>query len=372
MISRGVPLARRNLQRQRGRLVLSVGGVGLALLLILSLDALYAGMLRQITAYVDGTGAGAIVSQRGVKTMHMSSSSLPLSTLERVRRAPGVSRAEPILYSTVVLSGRKPATAYLIGYRSGGGPRSYASGARRPGPGGMLLDRSVAERIGVGVGDRLRVAGRSLRVTGLTGGTSSVVGSVAFVEYDTFLRATRARGIASYLLVWPKRGVSDAELSRSLAGRLPDASVQTRSQFVAQERRVVSDMSTDLIRGLTLVGFVVGVAVAGLMIYTTTVQRVREYAVLRAIGLRSRSLYALVVRQALLVVGLGLVAALLLLGGLAILIPQLAPQVSLVLTSGDLLQAAVATLLIGLLASLFPARRVARVEPASVYRGGSL
>ncbi len=132
MIARAVPLARRNLQRQRGRLVLSVGGVGLALLLVLSLDAIYAGAVRQITAYINGTGAGVIVSQRGVSTMHMSNSSLPLATLERVRRAPGVRRADAILYSTVVLSGRsrRPRTSSATATPAGRG-RSTAARAGR-------------------------------------------------------------------------------------------------------------------------------------------------------------------------------------------------------------------------------------------------
>ena len=67
-----VPLARRNLTRQRLRFALSAAGVGLALLLILALDAIYSGVLRQVTAYPDHAGAPVIVSQRGVQTMHMS------------------------------------------------------------------------------------------------------------------------------------------------------------------------------------------------------------------------------------------------------------------------------------------------------------
>ncbi len=144
--------------------------------------------------------------------------------------------------------------------------------------------------------------------------------------------------------------------------------MQTRAQFASSERHTVGDMSTSLIAGLTLVGFVIGVAVAGLSLYTSTAVRLREYAVLRAIGLKTRALYLIVLRQALAVVGLGLIVGLVLLGVVGLLVSALAPQVTILLTAGDLLRAVLITLVIGVLASLFPARRLANVEPAAVYR----
>ena len=360
-----VPVARRNLLGQRARFVMSVGGVGLALLLVLTLDAVFAGVERQLAAWADNTGAAAIVSQRGVTTMHMSSSALPLTLTAQIEREPGVGRVEPILYSSLILDGAKPTASYLIGYRGGGGPWTRVAGARRPGPGGIILDRVTADRLGVAVGDRISAVGRRLRVTGLTSGTTSIISSVSFVEFDTFAQAARTAATASYVLVWPKPGRSDAQLASSLAQRLPQVTVQTTAQFARSEQTLVGDMSTDLIGGLTLIGFIVGVAVAGLSIYTTTAARAREYAVLRALGLRARALYALVLRQALLTVALALAFGLLMLAVLAQVVPSTVP---LVLTAPNLARAAAITLAIGLLASLFPVRRLIRVEPASVYR----
>ena len=366
---RSVPIARRNLTGQRARFVMSVGGVGLALLLVLALNAVFAGATRQVTAYIDNSGADAVVSQRGVTTMHMSNSALPLGLLSRARRVPGVQSVAPILYRSIVLATPKAeATTYLIGYRDGGGPWGKVEGVRRPPPGGIVLDRRIAERLGVGLGARLAVAGHSLRITGLMQGTTSLVSSVSFLDFNTFARAAGATGSASYLLARARPGVSASALAGSLRAALPGTTVQTRSQFAEQERRTVSDMSTTFIGGLTLVGFIIGVAVAGLSLYTSTAVRLREYAVLRAIGLTTRTLYLIVLRQALAIVGLGLVVGIVLLGGIALLVSALAPQVALLLTTSDLVEAAVITLVIGLLASLFPARRLAKVEPAAIYR----
>ena len=154
-----VPLARRNLTRQRLRFALSVGAVGLALLLILSLDAVYSGVVRQVTAYPDNAGAPVIAAQRGVETMHMSSSALPLAVVRSLREDPRVARAEPILYSPIILQGGVPVASYLIGFRAAGGPWEMAEGSRRPPRDGIVIDEITAERLGAAIGDRLRVAG---------------------------------------------------------------------------------------------------------------------------------------------------------------------------------------------------------------------
>ena len=46
-------IARRNLTQEKTRLALSIGGVALAIMLVLILDGLLVGMFRQITAYLD-------------------------------------------------------------------------------------------------------------------------------------------------------------------------------------------------------------------------------------------------------------------------------------------------------------------------------
>jgi putative ABC transport system permease protein len=86
-------LALRNLVQNRTRLMVSTGGVALALTLILALDAILVGAERQTTAYIDHSGADVIVSQRGVRTMHMSASALPLAVVDAIAAVPGVGGA---------------------------------------------------------------------------------------------------------------------------------------------------------------------------------------------------------------------------------------------------------------------------------------
>lgn len=361
-----VPLVRRNLLRQRLRLALSLGGIGLSLLLVMSLNAIYDGVLRQVTAYPDHAGASVIVSQRGVETMHMAMSSIPGSIVTRIRRDPEVARAAPILYSTVVLGRTRPAAVYLVGYRGAGGPWEMAAG-HRPRPGEIVIDEDAADRLGVGIGDHVNALGHSLRISGLARGTASVVTSVAFVDLETFRRAARMRSGASYLLVWPRPGLDATAVARRLQRRYP-VTAQTRQQFSNAERSIVSNMSTGLIHGMIVIGFIVGLAVAALSMYTATTSRLREYAVLKAIGMQNTRLYGMVLRQALMTIGGGLIAGLALLAVLTVVIPAASPTVTMVVTPDSVLRVAVVTAAIAAVAALLPAVGVARVDPASVYR----
>jgi putative ABC transport system permease protein len=129
-------LGYRNLFQSRTRLIVSVGGVALALLLILALDGILAGSERSMTAYIDNTGADIFVAQSGVRNMHMASSSLPSSVLMEVQSIEDVTDVTPILFLTNVIDvGDEQFLAYIIGLDPNaefGGPWELAAGRSNP------------------------------------------------------------------------------------------------------------------------------------------------------------------------------------------------------------------------------------------------
>jgi ABC-type lipoprotein release transport system permease subunit len=158
-------LALRNLFQSRVRLGASAGGVALALLLILALDAVVAGMERQLTAYIDGSGADIIVAQGGVRNMHMASSTMNRSVRSRVRALRGVVGVSPIQYATnMITAGEHRHLAYIIGLprdATMGLPPRVVAGVAIPGRGEAVIDRSVAETAGLQLGDESRSWGWS-------------------------------------------------------------------------------------------------------------------------------------------------------------------------------------------------------------------
>jgi putative ABC transport system permease protein len=134
-----VLLAWRNLTRNRARFLVSIGGVALALSLTLALDAIYAGVANQLTAYIDRAGADVWVAQAGVRNLHMVASSLPAGVTDQVRAVPGVAAVTPILEATdTIAAGDERAVAYVIGLPADpamGGRWNVVEGTNVPGAG---------------------------------------------------------------------------------------------------------------------------------------------------------------------------------------------------------------------------------------------
>ena len=119
---------------------------------------------------------------------------------------------------------------------------------------------------------------------------------------------------------------------------------------------------------MVAIAFVVGVLVVGLVIYTATVERRREYGALKAIGMRNRTLYRLVTGQALIAAVAGGLLGVGLAYGIGALLVAWRPQFPVAIEFGAVAAALGASLVMALLAALAPARAMARLAPAEVFR----
>lgn len=368
-------LARRNLGRNRVRLLASVGGVALALTLTLALDAIYAGVANQLTTYVDRAGADVWVSQAGVRNLHMVASWLPGSVTEAVRTVPGVADVTPILYSTDTIAARdERAVAYVIGLPADGamgGPWSVVEGAKTVGRGEIIIDRGYARKAGVSIGDQVTVLGRQARVVGLSDGTASLVNSVAFVSFDDFQAMRGGAPVVSYVLVRVAPGASPERVAAAIEGAVPAVTAQSTAEFSAQERRLVMDMSADVIAIMNIIGFVVGLAVVALTVYVATLARRREYGVLKALGARNGALYRVVLTQAGLSVALGFLVAVAFTSLLVLVVPLAGLGLALSISPASLVKVGLFALVIAGLAAILPVRQVSSLDPAVVFRRGA-
>jgi putative ABC transport system permease protein len=368
-------LARRNLGRNRVRLLASVGGVALALTLTLTLDAVYAGVANQLTTYIDRAGADVWIAQAGVRNLHMVASWLPDSVTESVRAVPGVAEATPILYSTdTIAAGTERAVAYVIGLPAGarmGGPRSVVKGSATVGRGEIIVDRGFARKAGVSIGDSVTILGSVARIVGLSEGTASLVNSVAFVSFDDFRALRGGAPVISFVLVRVAPGSSSEAVAAAIERQVPSVTAQSKGDFSAQERRLVMDMSADVISIMNVIGFVVGLAVVALTVYVATLARRREYGVLKALGAGNAALYRVVVVQAVLSVALGFAVALVITGLIAVVVPGIGLDLELSIGAAPLAKVGLFAIVIAGLAAILPVRQVASLDPAVVFRRGA-
>ena len=365
-MSRRVPLARRNLTADRRRLLASVTGVGLAIMLVLLLDGMWTGLKAQTRLYTDMAGAQLYVLQDGMRDLH-DGGVVPLSGVDEIRATPGVAWAEPVRGSHVILElhGTKLGP-YLVGTAPGapGGAWSIRAGRGVETDDEIVLDGVLADRHGIEVGDRIDVTGTSFRVVGLSADTAGFMTSYVFVTHaatDTLLGAS---GTTSYVLV----GTSDPATVQT---RLIDAGFNTLTadQVAANAEELASGIFSGPFRLMVIVAFAAGTLIVALTSYTAIVERRREYGIIKALGARGPRLVAIAVGQTLVLALLGLlVGGLLFLGGRELIISA-RPQFAVAFTFATFGRAGLAALLMALLAAIVPARRLGRLDPASTYRG---
>ena len=368
-----IRLAFRNLFQNKIRLLISVGGVALALLLILSLDAIFTGVEQRITVYINNSGADIFVSQEDVLNMHMASSSLSDSVRGKVAIVPGVATVTPIQYvSNYVVINDERNLAYIIGLPTEariGGPWNVSSGLRLPGASEAIIDRNIAEKSDVSLGGAVEILGEEFKIVGLSEETSSLVNSVAFISTKDFEELRGRYDTFSFLLVKVEPGESPQVVANRIQSRVSDITVQTTYNFAAQERKVVKDMSTDVITIMNLIGFSIGLAVMALTVYTATLARRAEYGVLKALGARNAYLYSTVLAQALLSVAFGFAVGLALTLAISAIVPRLGLSMVLAVSSASLLKVGSLSLVIAGLAAILPIRQIAGLDPAMVFRG---
>ena len=365
-----VSLARKNLFQDHRRAALAIFGIGAALLLVLILDGVVAGAMRQVTSYMRNSPADAFVSQKDVRTLHMSQSVVPPETVVAAAAVDGVAWAEGLRYAGGIVEapggGRR--FTYVLGYDTAtgrGGPSRIATG-RAPGTDEVLVDKTAADELGLRVGDTAIVLGEPFVVSGLSGDGTSIANTTVFIRSEDFARL-RGPSVA-YVLVGAQPDVSAAELVTRLAAALPGFTVQTRAEFATQEANLVRDMAADIMRIMSIIGFLIALAVVGLTLFATTLSKLREYGIVKALGGGSARLAATVAAQAGWSVALGLGVAVTLAFVLGAAISALTPNLDVVIGIGSVARTGLGALVVGGVAALLPLRRVVQVDPATAFR----
>ena len=360
-------LAWRNLFQDKTRLGLSVTGVALAVMLILILNGFVSGMNQQVSAYLDNAPGSVVLIQAGT---HGASSVLPADAVDAARRVAGVAHAVPVIVQWAVLDlGQTKQYVNVVGYDSaqGGGPWSLRAGRAPAADGEVVLDSQLADQSGIGVGSAFTLMGQTFKVVGLSLGTRTWMASFLFIRLAVAQRLFGAPGTASLVLITPVQGVAAGDLIRRLTG-IPGADAELKSQLIADQRGTYTDIFAGPLQLMAGIASLVGALVVGMIVYAATIERRREYGVLKAIGARNRVLYQVVGTQALAAGVAGALLGLALAIGVALLIMALRPQFLITVELQSGLFALVAGVGMAMVGALLPARLLARVAPAEVLR----
>lgn len=372
-------VARKNLLTERTRLAISVGGVALSVFLIGILLSLYRGWSEKVGEYIEEVPADLWVASGGATDFIQAASILPDSAGRQLNLLPEVETVSPLIVRPleVVKESDSPNDKFdvqLVGYDPAiglGGPLRIVSGKSPPGPGEVVVDQELSDRYDVDIGDKLVRGDGALTVVGMSAGGDFVFTQVAFVTLDTavdFLDM-QSESLRTFFLLKLNDPSERDELATRLEASSSDTIFFTGQEFADETRdRILGNILPMLIVVL-VVAFIVGLAVAGLTIYTATIEKSREYGILKAEGFTNRYLYRVVLEQSIVTSILGFALGA---GGTVIAAPfaqDLVPQFVVLVRWQDILGIIGATLIMALVAAFVPVRRLAQIDPVTVFKG---
>jgi putative ABC transport system permease protein len=366
----GVPVARRNLFGEKGRLAMSVAGVAFAVLLILLVVSLYRGWSAASRVLTDLPG-DVWVAQAGTRDPFRSTSLLPSGLAGELGQIAGVGLAIPVYARRIGFTREgKDLDLFFMALAVPEGTPLPAETRERflPPPGGVVVDEVLAREAGIGAGDELDVLGTRLRVTGVRAGGNPLF-QLAFVNGADAPGLLRLGGSTSFYLLSAQPAASLEAVRRAAEAALPGSEASTSEEFAETTARLVNEGFLPVVGALVAIGFLIGGAVIGLTTYTATIEKARDFGVLKALGASGGFLYRIVVEQSLIV---GVAGAALGVGASALagsLIERRVPEFVTDLRPLDVLGVLAIALGVSLAAAYVPARRINRIDPAMVFRG---
>lgn len=368
-----VPLARRYLFSDKLRLGISAGGVAFAVLLIVLILALYRGIYDQAGALASDAPSDLWVTQSGAADPSHGASILSASTVEELGSVPGVAAVQPLFGRTMEV-GKRPNTGnfgFVMAIPEGPlkAETAEAFGLREiPESGQMVLSDAAAQTLGAGKGDELFIGLQAYQVVDVVGVTGSAFSGTVVVSAADAEAAFGSPGTYSFALVAVVPDAKLGDVEAAIENEIPGVNALTKSAFADTTRREVKEGFLPIVGVLIVVAFVVGLAVIALTMYTSTVERVRDYGVLKAVGGAPEQLFAVVVRQSLVVAIMGFAigaTASFLLGSV---LENAVPEFTTLFRWQDALAVLFVAVLMSALASVVPIRRVASIDPAMVFR----
>ena len=368
-----IKLGWRNLVFERTRLIISVSGVALAVLLILVMSGVFAGSEEHAVAYIKNQPVPLWMMQLGVANMHMSSSTLPVDALEKVRAVPGVQEAVGLLYANAGVDvGDTLIYSYIFAVEDDvpfGGPWDMAEGVTNLEWNEVVIDQDLAIRYGLELGDKVNILGTDLNIAGLSKGTFGIATSISFINKKLLASMLGiSPQTASYILIQPEVGLAPKILTDRLFDAIPGINIMDQVDFAASDQELIRQMGADIIKAMNMVSYLVGLLVIGLTIYTATLERAREYGVLKAIGANFLSLVEVVFVQAYISSGLGFITGVGLSYVVANLISSLLPEMLILIRLENILQQIPVIIGITAIAALLPLGRIARLDPMIAFK----
>jgi len=346
--------ALRDLQWRRRRFTIAVLGTALVMAMTLLMNGVGAGFGAEATRTVDQLQVDGWVVATGSAGPFLGASPISPAAADLVAKTPGIRRAGAMLFTRKsVPSGSTELDVNIFGSPAGGPGTPSPDEGHMPKQNGEIAVSTTLK--GYKVGDRILVAGHPFAIVGKVRRSTVLAGAP-----NVFLTLADAQLV----------GVAGQPVATSIAVEgTPTGPLPAGLTFVPTKKasadvlRAVAQARAGLVFTAVLL-WIVAIAIVGAITYLSALERERDFAVFKATGVSSRSLFAGLALQAVL---LSVTASLAGSVMAVILAPRFPMQVSMPASSHvALLGLAVVA---GCAASLASIRRAAAVDPALAFGG---
>lgn len=360
-------IAWRNLFGEKGRLAITIGGVAFAVTLILVLLGLFLGWQTQITRFLGNVDSDLWIGQSGSKDMTHTFSILPDTIESQLEKIAGVDSVRPFVARQVSfeIDGME-AHLFVVGDDGSGavGPYKLLEGRKNLNRSEIIVDETFAQEKKLNLNDELNINKEVFKIVGISSGGNVLVYSYAVMRLDDLRAILDFNGLTNYYLVKS----ADPTLAAANINDELGLSVMERKQFLDNNAAIVRDSFLPIVGVLLIIAVATGVAVIGLTIFTATVEKSREYGVLKAIGYTSGGLYGVALIQSLAsgVIGfiVGYLLSIAVVGFARFYVPGFIHELS----NQQIGLVFVITMVMSILASLIPLHRLNAIDPAQVFK----
>jgi putative ABC transport system permease protein len=358
-------LAAANVMHRKTRTAVSVFAVAMEVAMVMILVGMANGTLGEIAERLQNVGADVLFQPPDASLiLGATSAVMPVRYVEIMKQVPGVRDVTPVLNWLVAhIKGESRAVnLWAVDYPSYArisGGFDIVEGRVLSEPNDLVMDTILARSTQVKVGDVIPMLNREFRVAGIC---RAGAGGRLYARIQDIQEAIGAPDKASFFLVKGESAREAEELSRALQERFKGHKITP----VAQVSKVMQDNAVGLRQfkeALTSMAVVISFLVVLLAMYTTIIERTREIGILRAIGASQGRVVQLVIAESVLICVAGVVVGILLALAGGWLLPRIFPTLAVVLTREWALIAGALGLVGGLLGSLYPAVRAARLDP---------
>ena len=396
-----INLARRDIAHNLKSYLLTGFGLGLLIGVTLTMAGVYRGMVDDAKVLLHAVNADVWVVQQNTLGPFAEPSNVPDDLYRALLGLEGVAQAGNVSYLTMQVSRRNQSQRVMVaGYEAGqpGGPAFLVAGR----PIGRAHYEAVADvKTGFAVGDVVRIRRNDYTVVGLTRRMVSSNGDpmlfiplkdaqeTQFLKDNDAIVEDRQRLAANPAINRPgQSGVLDAvqaiqtsshKVNAVLLRAQPGTDARVLADSIARWQRYTAytrdDMEEILVAkliataakqiGLFLVILaIVSAAIVAFIIYTMTLGKIKEIAVLKLIGTKNRTIAAMIMQEAL---GLGVIGFFVGKFAATLWAPVFPKYV--LLETGDAGRAFVLTLVVCALASVLAIRAALKIDPAEAIGG---